>query len=81
APWCGPCRAIATRVEAVAEQLKGQVKVVKVNTDEAHDIATRYGVMSIPTLIVFKNGEVVDQMIGAGMSTEEIANKLKAHLS
>jgi thioredoxin 1 len=81
APWCGPCRAIAPRVEQVAQQLKDRVKVVKVNTDEAQDIATRYGVMSIPTLMVLKDGEVVEQMIGAGMGTDEIANKVKAHLS
>jgi len=81
APWCGPCRAIAPRVEAVAQQLKDQLKVVKVNTDEAQDIATRYGVMSIPTLMLFKDGQVLgDQMVGV-MSADEIAEKVKERIS
>ena len=65
APWCGPCRMIAPHVDAIAAELAGKLKVVKLNTDEAADIAGRYGIMSIPTLMVFKGGQVVEQMVGA----------------
>lgn len=65
APWCGPCRMVAPVVAEIAEEYKGKVKVGKLNTDEEPEIAVRYGIMSIPTLMIFKNGEVVDQIIGA----------------
>ncbi len=64
APWCGPCRALSPTVEAIAEEMAGRVKVVKLNTDEAGAIASRYGVMSIPVLMLFKSGQVVDQLVG-----------------
>jgi len=65
APWCGPCRMVAPVVAEIAEEYEGKVKVGKLNTDEEPEIAVRYGIMSIPTLMIFKNGEVVDQIIGA----------------
>jgi thioredoxin 1 len=65
APWCGPCRQIAPSVEALAADYKGRVKVGKLDIDENPDTAARYGVMSIPTVLVVKGGQVVDQMVGA----------------
>jgi len=64
APWCGPCRAVAPTVDALATEFAGRAKVVKVNTDEDQDIAVKYGVGSIPTLMVFKNGEMVERVVG-----------------
>lgn len=64
APWCSPCRMIAPVVDEVAEEFGGKVKVGKVNVDENRDIAIEYGVMSIPTLIVFKGGQAVDRVVG-----------------
>jgi thioredoxin 1 len=64
APWCGPCRAVAPIVEDLAKEYAGKVEFAKVNVDEAPVIASNYGVMSIPTLIVFKDGKPVEQVIG-----------------
>ncbi|GAB6182038.1 thioredoxin [Desulfotomaculum defluvii] len=64
AAWCGPCRAIAPVVEQLATEFAGKVKVAKVNVDENRELAQQYGVMSIPTIIFFKNGEKADQVIG-----------------
>ena len=64
AVWCGPCRAIAPAVDAVAAEYQGRAKVLKVNVDDEPEIAGRYGVQSIPTLAIFKDGRVVDQIIG-----------------
>jgi thioredoxin 1 len=65
APWCAPCRMIAPAVEEVAKQYAGKAKVGKVNIDEHQGVAQRYQVMSIPTLLVFKNGQPVQQVVGA----------------
>jgi thioredoxin 1 len=80
APWCGPCRALNPHIEAVAQRLKHQLKVVRINTDKAQNIAIDYGIMSAPALLLFENGRVVDRMIGAGLGTEEIARRVKTHL-
>lgn len=64
AAWCGPCRAIAPVVEQLSTEYAGKVKVAKVNVDENRELAQKYGVMSIPTIIFFKNGEKTDQVIG-----------------
>jgi thioredoxin 1 len=64
APWCGPCRAIGPIVESLAEQYRDQIKVAKVNIDDHKQKATEYGVMSIPTLILFKEGRVLDTLVG-----------------
>ena len=64
APWCGPCRMVAPVVEAIAEAHSGRLKVVKVDTDANPEIAMQYGIMSIPTLMLFKDGEVIDRMVG-----------------
>ncbi|MBJ6763306.1 thioredoxin [Myxococcaceae bacterium JPH2] len=65
ATWCAPCRAIAPSVDALATQYKGQVKFAKVNIDENQDTPQNYGIRSIPTLLVFKGGQVVEQIVGA----------------
>ena len=64
APWCGPCRAVAPAVDAIAEEFKGRLKVVKLNTDEEQEVTVKYGVGSIPTLMVFKHGELVERVMG-----------------
>ena len=65
APWCGPCRAIAPAVEDVAGEYQGRLKVVKINVDDNAGVAMRYNVRSIPNLMIFKDGQVKDQIIGA----------------
>ena len=65
AEWCAPCRAIAPALEQISDELAGKVQVVKLNIDENPDAATRYGVRSIPTMILFKNGEPAATKIGA----------------
>lgn len=65
APWCGPCRALSPVVDEVADELAGKLSVAKCNVDENQDIAMEYGVMSIPTLIVFKGGKEIHRTVGA----------------
>ncbi len=65
ASWCGPCKAVAPILEQLAEEFAGRAQVAKVDVDDSGDLSARFGIRSIPTLIVFKNGKVVDQMIGA----------------
>lgn len=65
APWCGPCRSLSPIVDEVANELTGKLTVAKCNVDDNQDLAMKFGVMSIPTLIVFKNGEEVDRSVGA----------------
>ncbi|MEN6508321.1 MAG: thioredoxin [Deltaproteobacteria bacterium HGW-Deltaproteobacteria-1] len=64
APWCGPCKAIGPIVEEIAAQYQDKIKVMKLNVDDAQKAATTYGVRSIPTLMMFKGGKVLDTMIG-----------------
>ena len=64
APWCGPCRMVVPVVEEIAEE-RPDIKVVKVNVDEEPELANRYGIMTIPTLMVVRNGEIVTQSVGA----------------
>ncbi|MDH4229450.1 MAG: thioredoxin [Nitrospirota bacterium] len=79
APWCGPCKMIAPTVDALAKEYEGRCKVVKVNTDENQDVATRYQVMGIPTLLFIKNGQQVDRVVGAA-SSQQLKSKIEAHL-
>ena len=65
APWCGPCRQIAPMIDELASENEGSAKVVKVNIDESAEIAQKYGIMSIPTLIIFKGGEIAEKFVGA----------------
>jgi thioredoxin 1 len=64
APWCGPCRMVAPVVDELAEEYDGKVKFVKLNTDDNIETASKYGIRSIPTIMVFKGGEAVDQVVG-----------------
>ena len=77
APWCGPCKAIAPIVEELATDFSGKLKVVKINVDDNKEAAMKYNVRSIPKLILFKDGIVVDQMVGARTKTElvDLVNK------
>ena len=79
APWCGPCRMVAPVVDEIAQQYEGQVKVVKVNTDENPNVASQYGIRSIPTLMIFKGGQRVDMVVGAVPKTT-LANTLEKYL-
>lgn len=79
APWCGPCRMLAPVIDELANEFDGKAKICKVNTDEQSDLAVEFGVRSIPTLIFFKNGEVVDQLVGA-QSKQAISDKLNSLL-
>jgi thioredoxin 1 len=79
APWCGPCRMIAPVLEEVDQEMGDKVKVVKVNVDENQETAAKYGIMSIPTLLVFKNGEAVDQVVGY-QPKEVLVQLLQKHL-
>lgn len=78
AAWCGPCRAVAPTVEELATEYSGKLKVVKVDVDENPDVSSRYGISSIPTLLVFKGGEVVERMVGA-YSKNMLLQKLQPH--
>jgi thioredoxin 1 len=76
AEWCGPCKVIAPIVEEISRELVGKLKVAKVNVDEAQDLAGRYHIMSIPTLILFKDGEPVEQIVGA-MGKDQLLAKIR----
>jgi thioredoxin 1 len=65
APWCGPCRMVAPILEQIEQEYGGSVKIVKVNVDENPGLAGQYGIQSIPTMIIFKNGRKVEQFVGA----------------
>ena len=77
ADWCGPCKMLAPVVEALATEYEGKVKIGKLNVDQSPDIAEQYGVMSIPTLLFIKNGEVVNKTIGV-VSKAELQQALNA---
>ena len=79
APWCGPCRMVAPVVEEIANEYEGKLKVVKLNTDENQNTAIMYGIRSIPTLGIFKDGQVVDAVIGA-VPKQYLEEKIKPHL-
>jgi len=80
AVWCGPCRMIAPTVEELAKEYAGKIKVAKLNTDENPDIASKYKIMGIPTVMFFKNGERVDQIVGAVPKTQ-LKSKIDSFLS
>lgn len=80
AEWCGPCRMISPIVDELATELDGKLKVAKVNVDEASELAAKFNIMSIPTLLLFKDGKIVNQMVGA-MSKDQLLSKLKPALA
>lgn len=75
APWCGPCRMMTPIIEEISKEYEGKVKVGKLNTDENPESAGQFGVISIPTIIIFKDGKAVDQVIGA-VAKDAIVKKL-----
>ncbi|MBI3592078.1 MAG: thioredoxin [Nitrospirae bacterium] len=79
AVWCGPCRMIAPTVEELAKEYAGKVKVGKLNTDENPDIASQYKIMGIPTIMFFKDGQKVDQVVGA-VPKPQLKSKIDALL-
>ena len=79
APWCAPCDMIAPAVKKIAEEYQGRLKVCKLNVDEGQTTASEYGIMSIPTLAIFKDGKIVDKVIGA-LPKEELESKIKPHI-
>ena len=79
APWCGPCRAVAPMLETVSQELQGKVKIVKINVDDNQPLAVRFQVQAIPTLIIFKNGEAVDRIVGM-VAKDEISRRLTAQM-
>lgn len=79
AVWCGPCQMVAPVVEEIAGEYEGKLKVVKLNTDENPDIASKYRIMGIPTLMFFKNGSAIDQVVGA-VPKSQLKSKIDALL-
>ena len=79
ATWCGPCKIIGPVVEELAKEYEGRVTVAKVNTDENPELASRYNIRGIPTLMFFKNGQIVDQLIGA-VPKAQIKSKIESLL-
>ncbi|MCA9395243.1 MAG: thioredoxin [Candidatus Omnitrophica bacterium] len=80
AEWCGPCKMIAPIVDELADELSDKLKVTKLNVDDAQEIAAKYNIMSIPTLLIFKGGEPVEQIVGA-MSKDQLLEKINPQLS
>jgi thioredoxin 1 len=78
APWCGPCRMVAPVLDEIAGEHGDKVTIVKVNTDENQTVASKHGIMSIPTMMLFKDGEKIDQMVGA-LPKPQIMAKLQPH--
>ena len=79
AEWCGPCRMLTPTIEALATEYQGKVKVCKLNVDEANDIAAKYQVMSIPTIIVFNKGKIVKQIVGV-VPKEKLEEAVKPYI-
>ena len=79
AEWCGPCRAIAPILDQLAEEMSGQIKIAKVDVDNNQQLAGQFGIRSIPTLLIVKDGVVQEQMVGA-LNKDALKTKLDAHL-
>ena len=80
APWCGPCRMVAPIIDKVADAVDGKAKVGKCNTDEAGTSAQSHNVASIPTLIIFKDGEVKETLVGAAQKEADLVAKIESYL-
>ena len=79
AEWCGPCKMIGPIIDQLSVELQGKMKIAKVNVDEAQELAGQFNVMSIPTLLIFKGGKPVDQIVGA-LPKDRLLAKLNPHL-
>jgi len=79
AEWCGPCRAMSPYVDKLAEEYKGKLKVVKLNTQDNTEVPSRYGITAIPTFLVIKNGEVAKQIVGS-MTYDQLKGAVSPHL-
>lgn len=79
ADWCGPCKMVAPIIEQLAEEFTGKIKIAKLNVDQGQDIAAKYNVMSIPTMIFFKGGKNVDQIVGA-LPKQQLAAAINKHI-
>ena len=79
AEWCGPCKAVAPTLEELAEDYDGRLKIVKVDIDENREAASRFGIRSIPSLLLFKDGAEVDRILGA-LPKQQLAEKIDKHL-
>ncbi|RDU69744.1 thioredoxin [Helicobacter brantae] len=79
APWCGPCRMLSPVIDKLAEEFAGKANICKVNTDEQEELSAQFGIRSIPTMLFFKDGSVVDQMVGA-TSEQVLKDKLNSLL-
>ena len=79
APWCGPCRQIAPTIDQIAAEYAGRLKVMKMNVDENLDVPARYGVQGIPTLLLFKGGDVVEKLVGA-YPKPALVSRISQHL-
>ncbi|HAN09172.1 MAG TPA: thioredoxin [Clostridiales bacterium] len=79
ATWCGPCKMMASVIDELAEELKGEAKIFKVDIDKAQELARKYSIMSVPTFMIFKGGEVKDQVLGA-VPKQQLADKIKNSL-
>jgi len=80
APWCGPCKMIAPYLEELAKEYNGKVKVAKINVDEAPELATQFAIMSIPALLIFKGGQVMEKTTGA-MSKEDLKRFISSYIN
>jgi thioredoxin 1 len=80
AEWCGPCKMISPIIEELSEEYTGKAKIGKVNVDQNSDISMKYGIRSIPTILLLKDGEIVDKQVGV-TSKEKLKSKIDAHLS
>ncbi len=79
APWCGPCKAIAPLLEELAKEMDGKAQITKVNVDESSAIAAKFNIRAIPTLLLFKGGKQVDQIVGM-VGKEDLKNRIAAHV-
>ena len=80
APWCGPCRMLAPVIDKVADAIGDDAKVGKCNTDEAGQVATKFNIQTIPTLLIFKDGELVETIQGAAQREADLVSKIKNHI-
>lgn len=81
ATWCGPCRALAPHVETIATEFSGRLKVVKIDIDSNPQTPAKYGIRGIPTLLIFKDGQMVDKLVGNPGSPKKIASLVSQHVA